>query len=216
MVDDQTAQEALLSLSFDGEEWREVVGYEGLYSVSSMGRVASRCRFKSVRIMHTGNRPYALVQLFKDKECASKLVHRLVLEAFRGPCPEGMECSHINGHSRDNRLSNLEWTTPAINLSMRRIHGTMPLGERGGSILPDADVAEILRLRSEVRPPSAAELARRYGVRVGYIYELSHRSGMRPKVSKTVLVVLLRECLQLELPDDLRKRITHACDWVVP
>lgn len=41
----------------------------------------------------------------------SYLVHRLVLEAFVGPCPAGMECRHENGSKADNRLSNLSWGT---------------------------------------------------------------------------------------------------------
>src|SRR5512135_1179056 len=35
------------------------------------------------------------------------LVHRAVLEAFSGPCPEGMECRHLDGNRRNNHISNL-------------------------------------------------------------------------------------------------------------
>lgn len=37
------------------------------------------------------------------------LVHRLVLETFVGPCPDGMECDHVNRNRSDNRLKNLRW-----------------------------------------------------------------------------------------------------------
>ena len=37
------------------------------------------------------------------------LVHRLVLETFVGPCPDGMECDHVNRNRSDNRLQNLRW-----------------------------------------------------------------------------------------------------------
>ena len=42
-------------------------------------------------------------------------VHRLVLEAFVGPCPPGMECRHLNGVKADCRLGNLAWGTPERN-----------------------------------------------------------------------------------------------------
>lgn len=42
-------------------------------------------------------------------------VHRLVLEAFVGPCPPGMEACHWNGIPGDNRLHNLRWDTPSAN-----------------------------------------------------------------------------------------------------
>jgi hypothetical protein len=49
-------------------------------------------------------------------------VHRLVLEVFVGPCPDGLECRHLNGVRTDCRLSNLAWGTPTENLEDRRKH----------------------------------------------------------------------------------------------
>ena len=51
-------------------------------------------------------------------------VSRAVLEAWVGPRPEGMECDHINGNPRDNRLCNLEWVTHAENVRRRWIANT--------------------------------------------------------------------------------------------
>lgn len=51
-------------------------------------------------------------------------VHRLVLEAFVGPCPEGMECRHLNGVRNDNRLANLAWGTKEENYADCRAHGS--------------------------------------------------------------------------------------------
>src|SRR4051812_25002272 len=60
------------------------------------------------------------------------LVHHLILEAFVGPTPEGMECRHLNGERDDNRIANLAWGTRAENVAdtigMGR-HG-MPSGDR--------------------------------------------------------------------------------------
>ena len=53
-----------------------------------------------------------------------RLVHRLVLEAFVGPCPEGMECRHLDGNPGNNRLDNLAWGTPKENFADSMRHGT--------------------------------------------------------------------------------------------
>jgi hypothetical protein len=51
-------------------------------------------------------------------------VHNLVLEAFVGPRPAGMECRHINGDRKDCRLENLAWGTKLENASDKIRHGT--------------------------------------------------------------------------------------------
>jgi hypothetical protein len=58
-----------------------------------------------------------------------KLIHRLVLESFVGPCPEGMQCRHLNGNRQDNRLVNLCWGTPVENWQDRKKHGHGTKGE---------------------------------------------------------------------------------------
>lgn len=56
------------------------------------------------------------------------LLHRLVLLAFRGPCPEGLEASHLNGIRDDCRAINLTWETSRENNRRKREHGTQPFG----------------------------------------------------------------------------------------
>jgi hypothetical protein len=123
------------------EEWRPVVGYEDLYEVSNKGRVKSLAR---VVICGRGTRRikgrelkrqfigrYPSVMLYINDIDNRFLVHRLVLEAFVGPCPEGMECRHLNGDPEDNRWpENLVWGTSSENAGDRRRHGTTGRGER--------------------------------------------------------------------------------------
>lgn len=54
---------------------------------------------------------------------------RIVLEAFVGPCPIGMECCHNNGDSLDNSIDNLRWDTHKSNELDKNLHGTRPYGE---------------------------------------------------------------------------------------
>jgi len=56
-------------------------------------------------------------------------VHRLVCEAWHGPCPSGKECRHKDGNRLNNAPSNLEWADHGDNLADRKVHGTMYQGE---------------------------------------------------------------------------------------
>lgn len=118
-------------LSFDDlEAWKPVVGYEGMYEVSYLGRVRSVDR----AIFQTGSRPcfktrhgkmmsifpmkstgYLCVRLCRDGRAVTRTVHSLVLEAFHGPCPEGMESLHGKGGQHDNSAPNLHWGTRSEN-----------------------------------------------------------------------------------------------------
>ena len=92
-------------------------------------------------------------------------VHRLVLELFVGPCPDGMEACHNNGISSDNRVENLRWGTRKENQNDRNIHGTASnRGNHGkDKVLTASDVLEIRRLR-EIEGLTHSVLARMFGV----------------------------------------------------
>ena len=76
-------------------------------------------------------------------------VHILVLTAFRGPCPDGMEACHApNPDPTDNRLCNLRWDTHLANRRDQDIAGTAALGERARHTLKEADVQDVRRMLS--------------------------------------------------------------------
>lgn len=107
-----------LDPDLSGESWLPIPGYEGCYEVSNLGRVRSLPRnttfgrILAQDILHAGHRR---VTLYRDGRRSRIFVHRLVLLAFVGPCPEGMECRHLNGDSADNRLANLTYGTRSEN-----------------------------------------------------------------------------------------------------
>jgi hypothetical protein len=76
------------------------------------------------------------------------LVHRLVLFAFVGPCPEGMECRHFPDRDpANNHLDNLQWGTRKRNHQDRTIHGTNNAGSTNGSAkLTEEQVVKIREL----------------------------------------------------------------------
>lgn len=108
------------------ERWRPVPGFEGHYEVSDRGNVRSIDRLVRRGDHHqwcwgrnlattAGEWGHLWVHFYRDHVQYHRGVHRLVLEAFVGPCPDGMECCHNNGDSADNRLENLRWDTSSAN-----------------------------------------------------------------------------------------------------
>lgn len=108
------------------ETWKDIPGWEGFYQVSDQGRIRSLDRMvqgkwglQRVRgqLMSTviRNDGYITVHLRREGKRTNHLVHRFVLEAFVGPCPEGMEARHLNDVKTDARLENLEWGTRSEN-----------------------------------------------------------------------------------------------------
>ena len=92
------------------EIWKDVVGYEGDYQVSNLGRVRS-LKYGKERMMKPikNNREYLIVNLYKNGKNKQFLVHILVAMAFLGHTPNGHSSvvDHINSDKTDNRLENL-------------------------------------------------------------------------------------------------------------
>lgn len=118
------------------ENWRPIVGYEGLYEVSDHGQVRRLDRVITVgdrqvlwrgRILkqHShGRKGHVSVQLWRDGESKRRTVHILVAEAFIGARPPGMQIRHLNGNAADCRLTNLAYGTQSENVQDSVRHGT--------------------------------------------------------------------------------------------
>ena len=141
--------------AFVMEQWKPVPGYEGFYDVSDQGQVRSwrkggRKRDslrQNPRILSGWRGRYVGVSLRKNSATTIWLVHRLVLEAFVGPCPPSMECCHNNGDKHDNRIKNLRWDTRSANMLDAVEHDGHNCGEKyGRSKLTEEQVLEIRRL----------------------------------------------------------------------
>jgi hypothetical protein len=140
------------------EDWKDIAGWPG-YQVSNMGRVRSYYRdLKPILKKSTG---YVAVTLHgAGKRKSQELIHRLVLEAFAGPCPEGMEGCHNNGNRADPRLENLRWDTRKGNFSDMQAHGTKPRGEKTYNAKLTEEQVRYIKASSENQP----SLAKRFGV----------------------------------------------------
>ena len=97
------------------EIWKDVLGYEGLYMVSSLGRV--KVVETGLIKKHWDNRDgYKNVVLYKNRRYRTKYIHRLVVEAFIGAIPEGLEVNHKDKDKSNNTLDNLEICTKLYNV----------------------------------------------------------------------------------------------------
>lgn len=151
----------------DGEVARRVPGWSD-YFVDQLGAVWSTKWGKLRRMKLTRRRlGYRHVALSDGERKKSYPVHTLVLLAWIGPRPEGMECRHLDGNPGNNRLSNLQWGTHLENEMDKRRHGTVE------SKLTEDQVREII---ADADSPHT-ELAERYGVTPGMIMRI--RQGIK-------------------------------------
>lgn len=107
------------------EEWKSIPGYEGLYEVSSYGRVRSLDRydrrncFRKGRILKQNNdgRGYMSIELCLNSKIKRYLVHRLVAQAFI-PNPDNLpEVNHKDENPENNSVTNIEWCNRSYNIN---------------------------------------------------------------------------------------------------
>jgi len=115
-------------MSIVNEIWKDVVGFEGYYQVSNLGRVRSLDRLIVHRDGHrrfydgqllvlvVGNCGYYRARLNKNSAKAMPLVHKLVALAFIGDRPKGCQINHIDGRKSNNCVENLEYCSGLDNI----------------------------------------------------------------------------------------------------
>jgi hypothetical protein len=153
------------------ETFLPIEGFPG-YRVSGLGTVQScwsrgaypRLTDKWRDLRTTLVQGYPSLTLSREGQESFHRVHLLVIRAFRGPAPEGMECRHIDGNRGNPRLDNLEYGTRLENMADRDSHGTTCRGERHPKTkLRAGQVVEMRRRASEGE--AVAALAREFGIR---------------------------------------------------
>ena len=111
------------------EQWKDIIGYEGRYMVSDLGRVKSlpKNRHKSIikKANSNGHKGYLALALSLDGKHKAKYVHILVAEAFIPKPLLKRTVNHKNGVKYDNRVTELEWATYSEN----HLHAYKELGK---------------------------------------------------------------------------------------
>jgi len=141
-----------------------IITYQGRWGIVSQP-IRERIRIPTLDI-RTG---YLVIMLSKNGRKKNYYIHRLMLETFVGPCPEGMEACHKNDIKTDNRLENLYWGTHSDNSKDAWKNGSftnrvLPKGENHYSAkLRERDVIEI-RTKFFTGNFTQTELAQKFGV----------------------------------------------------
>ena len=141
------------------EEWRVIPSFPD-YVVSNYGSIIRIAGTHAVtgkpRKTKRNNRGYLMISLYFRGQDHTRLVHRLIMEAFVGPCPDGYNVDHINNRKEDNRLKNLRYVPCSTNKPKARY------GEENCIMrISDKEVAE-MRLMYRTGMFSQSELADRF------------------------------------------------------
>lgn len=141
-----------------------------------------------VKSRKSGTSGHMLVDLTCNGKRSTFCVHRLVLEAFVGPCPPGLECCHGDGNPANNFVSNLRWDTRKNNHADKKKHGTDLTGERHpGAKLRATDIPEIFSLATEGK--TLAQIAIAYGIGPKNVHSiLTRKTWSHIPISEEMLV----------------------------
>lgn len=158
----------------EGEVWKEIPEYEGLYAISNKGRIKSleRDTIATNRIIHQSEKlltpspnatGYLHIHLSKDKIRKSFFIHRLVAMCFIDNPNNYPHIDHIDTNKNNNSVENLRWVTPSLNMQndLTRKH----LSQAGKSKYnQNAACIPIVQLKDGIlieTYPSTAEAVRR-------------------------------------------------------
>jgi hypothetical protein len=134
------------------------ISYKGFYKISNFGQVKSVERYrkgpkgpqivkKKILKQIISSMGYPVVNLSKHSKTHRFEIHLLVLGAFVGRCPEGLEARHLDDNKLNNYLENLRWGTHKQNCEDKVKNGNSTRGEKNArSVLTESQVRKIRKL----------------------------------------------------------------------
>lgn len=171
----RAVQSGVNKVNNNKELWKPVGGYIG-YEVSNFGRVRSM-KHRKVKINTTvpNYAGYPVITLHDRGKRRQFRLSRLVLEAFVGKCPDNYQANHLDGDKDNNRLENLEWTTPSGNSKHAYFLGLSkgPVGEINGR--GRLKLVEVTKIKELARGGVViSTIAQEFNISASHVYAIKN------------------------------------------
>ena len=167
------------------EIWKDIIGFEGSYQISSLGRIRSLDRFVNckngglklfkgqIKNVSENKRRYKSICLSKNSKTKNFDIHRLLAIHFI-PNPENKkEVNHIDGNRMNNNLSNLEWNTPSENaLHAHKIRLVSNTGRKNHKRARKLTDKQVIDIKKNHKKGMAKILAEKHNVTKECIYRI--------------------------------------------
>lgn len=171
------------------EEWKDIKNFEGIYKISSNGRIKSFKKVPNGYILSNKNSKggYLSIVLIKDNFRRYTRIHRLVAEAFIENPKKKNFVNHKNFNKQDNRVVNLEWCTPSENTrhAMKHkpsmVHGMNKFNkDKCVGVIQFSKSGEIRGLY-----PSAKNASKETGVCQRNIHQVASKTEYKPGLTRS-------------------------------
>jgi len=170
------------------EEWRDIPGYEGLYKISSIGRLKSVDRVSSIgkqvkgiiRKLAYNKKGYLMTSLCKNGVSTTKTIHRMVAKAFI-PNPNNLpQINHKNGIKTDNGVDNLEWCTNLENMQHAFSTGLKEglTGENNGRAILSQEEVDYIKTKYN-NGEKAKEIAKELNLKLSMVRYILNDGGWK-------------------------------------
>jgi hypothetical protein len=159
------------------EIWKDIEEYEGLYQISSLGRIKSVRRYINTRwyggeIKKSRINRYHMIILYKEGKSKTFYIHRLVAQTFIEK--SNLQVNHKDGNKLNNSVDNLEWVTPLENIKHSWEYGLAKkkFGSNNNNFkITNKIIKEINKLKGIYTQPKLAEMFNISLSQVGAIHQ---------------------------------------------